>query len=80
MVENNKVNYSYIRRVASELVEESLTAAGYKAKTVSFIKDSLATVISSETEIDVNAAKSIQNQLLVLLDSEPSVDSMDEAK
>jgi hypothetical protein len=79
MLENNKVNYSYIRRVASDLVHESLNEAGYKAKTVTFIKDSLGTVISSETEVDALTAKDIQNKLLVLLDAEPSVDDLNEA-
>jgi hypothetical protein len=72
MTDKGKVNYSYIRRVASDLVEESLSSAGYKDRTVSYIRDSLLAVISSETEIDSTTAKNIQNQLLVHLDGEPS--------
>ncbi len=68
-----KVSYSYIRRVAAELVETSLSSAGYKAPTVKFVSESLGEVISSETDLDSARAKTIQNNLLLLLDSEPDV-------
>lgn len=67
----SKVSYSYIRRVAAELVENSLASAGYKAQTVKFVSESLGEVISSEAELDTTRSKTIQNQLLTLLDSEP---------
>jgi len=69
---SEKVNYSFIRRVASELVEVSLTTASYKEPTIAFVRESLEKVISSESELDGPMSKTIQNRLLVLLDSEPS--------
>lgn len=73
-----KVTYSYIRRVAAELVEDSLNSAGYKISTIAFVKESLGEVISLESELDASRAKSIQNQLIVLLDSEPDTSISDE--
>lgn len=74
-----KVSYSYIRRVAAELVEKSLTSAGYRAQTVKFVSESLGEVISSESDLDATRSKNIQNQLLLLLDSEPSTAIDEEA-
>lgn len=71
MTSDKKVSYSYIRRVASELVETSLASAGYSDATVGFIRDSLLEVISSESELDLSKSATLQNQLIIRLDREP---------
>lgn len=70
MARSDKVNFSFLRRVAADTVSESLASAGYKPRTIDLLTARLSDLIDKDYELNDSQAKIFQNELLALLDGE----------